>query len=104
MATGDIYFGKMSWFPWPRLRGVWYLQRTVSEANQPQLGVIPFSSVFWGPVDSMYLNPRQIVFWTNLRSDSELAKALGNPSILNQLQSPQGGAVPQGNPTGEGGR
>lgn len=88
MATGDIYFGKMSWFPKPRLKGVWYLQRGVDQNSQPQLGVAPFSRVFWGPVDEIYLNPRQIVFWTSLRADSELAKALANPSLLEQFGEP----------------
>ncbi|RJQ29943.1 hypothetical protein C4571_00245 [Candidatus Parcubacteria bacterium] len=82
MASGDIYFGKLSWFPWPKLTNVWYLQRAVDENNQPQLSVAPFPGVFWGPMDEMTLNPRQVIFWTSLRTDSQLAQALANPSAL----------------------
>ena len=40
MASGDIYFGRMDWFPWPRLTNVWYLQRGVDQKNQPQLAIM----------------------------------------------------------------
>lgn len=76
LQTGDIYFGKMSWFPWPRLKEVWFLQRTVGAENQPQLGVAPFKTVFWGPTDEVRLNPKQIIWWTTLREDSELLKGI----------------------------
>jgi hypothetical protein len=95
LATGDIYFGKLDWFPWPRMTNVWFLQRSINQQNQPQLGVAPFSSAFWRPIDEIYLNPKQIIFWTNLRNDSQLAQALANPTALQSLQSP---AQPQPQP------
>ncbi|MBU6500209.1 MAG: hypothetical protein KGJ89_00010 [Patescibacteria group bacterium] len=94
LSTGDIYFGKLDWFPWPRMKNVWFLQRTVDQQNQAQLGVAPFASAFWGPVDEVYLNPKEIVLWTSLRNDSQLAQALANPSALKQAQP-----VNQGIPT-----
>lgn len=84
LKSGDIYFGKLSFFPWPRLKNVWFLQRTLDGQNQPQLGILPFKNVFWGPVDKIYLNPQEIVFWTYLRKNSQLTEALRNPNILNQ--------------------
>lgn len=91
LSTGDIYFGKMDWFPWPRLKNVWLLQRGVNQQNQQQLGLVPFTSAFWGPVDEISLNPKQVIFWASLRNDSEMAKALANPAALAQQaqQSPQ---------------
>jgi len=86
LTSGDIYFGKLSWFPRPTLTNVWYLQRGVSENNQPQLGVLPLKSVFWGPVDEITLNPKNILFWTNIRPDSEMAKALANPNSVPPVQ------------------
>jgi hypothetical protein len=89
LQTGDIYFGELSWFPWLSLKNVWLLQRSVDEQNQVQLGVVPFKNSFWGPIDKIYLNPKQVVFWTNLKKDSQLAKALDNPNILNSSEQNQ---------------
>jgi hypothetical protein len=95
LQTGDIYFGELSWFPWPSLKNVWLVQRSVDQQNQVQLGIVPLKNSFWGPTDKIYLNPKQVVFWTNLRKDSQLIKALENPNILNsagqnqQMQQPQ---------------
>jgi len=95
MATGDIYYGKLSWFPKMKLRNVWFLQRTLDKNNQPQLGIAPLSTAFWGPVDEIYPNEKQVIFWTYLRRDSQVAKAFANPSLLQQLQ-PQAPAGVQG--------
>ena len=90
LTTGDIYFGKLDWFPLPHLKNVWFLQRSVDQQNQTQLGVSPLNSAFWGPVDEVYLNPKEIVFWTHLRNNSQLAQALANPSALTGQTQQQG--------------
>ncbi len=85
LSTGDIYYGKLSWFPIPKMTDVWYLQRGYdAQSEQQQLGLAPLSSVFWKPVDEITLNPKQIVFWTKLRNDSEVAQAIANPNLLRQ--------------------
>lgn len=98
MSTGDIYYGKLDWFPWPKIKNVWFLQRGVNAQNQAQLGIVPFNTAFWGPVDEVYLNPKQIIFWTHLRNDSQVAKAFANPNVFQQQPSP--GAPFQGPPAG----
>jgi hypothetical protein len=102
LSTGDVYFGHLTWFPHPRLTNVWLLQRGVNAQNQPQFGVVPFKNALWAPVDSIDLNSRDIVFWTSLRADSAMAKAMENPaSVQAQPQPPEGNfpATPQ-NATG----
>lgn len=84
LQNGEVYFGKIDWFPWPSLKNVWYLQRTVDSQNQFQLGVLQFKNMFWSPIDKIYLNPKQIIFWSYLKKSSELVKAFENPQILNQ--------------------
>ena len=95
MASGDIYYGKLSWFPRPRLTEVWFLQRGVDQqSGQAQFGLNKFETAFWGPTDKIYLNPKQIIFWTRLRNDSQVAQAFANPSLLQQsagLGSPEQG-------------
>ncbi|MBM3257451.1 MAG: hypothetical protein FJY98_03985 [Candidatus Liptonbacteria bacterium] len=95
LVTGDVYFGKLSWFPWPKLTHAWFLQRSVGQDNQPQLGLAPFTSVFWGPAGDVYLNPKQILFWAPIKSDSQVAKAIDNPSSIQQQTPPQGQVPPQ---------
>jgi len=89
MSTGDIYYGKLDLFPRMRIRNVWFLQRGVDAQNQPQLGIAPFGTAFWGPVDEVYLNPQQVIFWTRLRNDSQVAKAFANPALFQQQQQTQ---------------
>ncbi len=100
LSTGDIYYGKLDWFPWPRIKNVWFLQRGVNAQNQPQLGIVPFNTAFWGPVDEVYLNPKQIIFWARLRNDSQVAKAFTNPALFQQQQAlpPQTFQGPPGPP------
>lgn len=86
LSTGDIYFGKMDWLPWPRLKNVWFIQRGMDQKQQPQLGLAPLKGVFWTPIDEVYLNPKEIVFWTKVKDGSQLATALENPDAFRQSQ------------------
>ena len=97
LATGDIYFGKLSWFPGPRLDNVWFLQAGLDEENRSRPGVVAFTRAFWQPIDRVYLNPKQIVFWTRLSKESEVAKALEDPGAL----EPAPAAPPASRPAGE---
>jgi hypothetical protein len=87
LATGDVYFGKLSWFPTPHISGAWYLQRGVDAQNRPTAAVVPMKNVAWKPSDTIYFSEKQIVMWTKLASDSDLAKAMVNPESVNQGQN-----------------
>jgi len=94
LSTGDIYFGQLTWFPWPRLKSVWYLDRSVDpKTNEPRINLSPLRGTFWGPVDELRLNSKEIVFTARLRSDSQVVSAMQNPASL-------GGAPPVGLPSG----
>ncbi|MDO8664133.1 MAG: hypothetical protein Q7K44_01065 [Candidatus Liptonbacteria bacterium] len=88
LSNGDMYFGVLSWFPKPRLSNVWLLQRQVDKDNQPQISVGQFTKAFWAPMDELSLNPKEIIWWVRLRSDSQLAKAMNNPPADQQQQQP----------------
>ncbi len=91
LSTGDIYFGKFSWFPRPHLKEAWFIQRGVDAENKAQLSVAPLNSVFWGPVGELNLNPNMIIFWTKLKNDSQLVQMLnaknGNIAPLPQTNN-----------------
>jgi hypothetical protein len=82
LATGDIYFGELGWFPKPHLKNVWYLQQGVDEENQAQVGILPFKDVAWGPMDKVYLSSDQIVWIARVRDDSQLIQAFAESRAL----------------------
>jgi len=108
LSNGEVYFGKLSWFPRPRLENAWALQRAVDENNQVQISVNPVNRAFWGQTDFLYLNPREIISWAPLLENSELVKGMKDPASLQQNQGglPAGGATstfqgPETSPPGQ---
>jgi len=80
LSTGDIYFGKLSWFPSPHMTNVWFLERGQDQNGQPQIAVAPMKSVSWGPSDEVNFNSQDIVFFTRLKNSSQIVAAMENPS------------------------
>ncbi len=103
LTSGDIYYGKLSWFPQPHLTDVWYLQRSTAADGSSVVSVAALRNVFWGPVDEINLNPKNILFWTNLRNDSQLVSGFENPQALSP-GSPIGAAssAPTSSPSASG--
>lgn len=94
MASGEVYFGKLSWFPSPHIYKAWSLQKQIDQNNQPQFSITEVSKAFWGPVNDLYLNQKNIIWWSRLRKDSQLVKAMENPSALQQQQQGAPSAQP----------
>lgn len=88
MANGEVYFGKLSWFPSPRLTNVWSLQRVVGADSQIQLAVNQLTRSLGEPVDELFLNSSQIAAWTRLRNSSQLVRVFQNPGLVNVPQAP----------------
>jgi len=82
MTSGDIYFGKLHWFPREYLSDALYVVRSTGQSGQAQLGLATFKSAFWNPVGDIYLNPAQILFTAPLRNDSQIVAAIQNPALL----------------------
>ena len=100
LKTGELYFGKLSFFPSMKLKNVYLLQ--VNQQNQQSpLSVQKLSNVFWGPEDYLKINKDEVVWVTKLRADSQLAQLIkGNPDL-----TPQPGAeqqIPQQQPPSSG--
>ena len=71
LNTGDIYFGKLNYFPSFYLSDVWFLQRNANDAQNP-LSIAKFTNALWGPQDKIYLNEKNIIWKTKLREDSQI--------------------------------
>lgn len=93
LADGEIYFGKLSWFPKPHISDPWTVQRTTDKDNKVQTSIIEVNKAVWSPADELYLNEKQIMAWSALRADGDMAKLLANPQAAQQQQQ-QAGQVP----------
>jgi hypothetical protein len=89
LRTGEVYFGKLSRFPSFSLSSV-YLLQVNSQNQQNPVNIQKFSSVFWGPEDFIKLNREEVVWYTKLRSDSQLVRLIEtNPDLLPGQAAPQ---------------
>lgn len=82
LRTGDLYFGQLSRFPSFSLSHVYMLQVNAQNKDNP-VNVQKFSNVFWGPEDSMKINRDDVVWYTKLKSDSQLTRLIeSNPDLV----------------------
>lgn len=93
LRTGDLYFGKLTRFPSFGLTQV-YLLQVNRENQQNPLSIQRFRDVFWGPEDTLTINRDDVVWFTKLRSDSQLAQLIKtNPTLATPLAQPGQGAI-----------
>jgi hypothetical protein len=109
LSTGDVYFGKLSWFPSPHMTDVWYLQRSQDQSGNAQVALSAFKSIFWGPVDRIDFGAKDIVFSTRLKNGSQVvqtieAQANGQNSVESSNGNlPSGAAQGANSPSTAGG-
>lgn len=82
VETGDIYFGKISYFPCLQLRNVWYLQQTGDQDNPYSL--VKFTDLRWSPEDKLNLNYKYVVWMVKLDKKGQVATFLRNPVAMQQ--------------------
>lgn len=87
LRTGDLYFGKLTKFPYFGLKNVYLLQATADPANP--LRIQKFSQVFWGPQDFLKLNRDEVVWYTKLDPKSQLSELLKTNPELTAQETPQ---------------
>ncbi len=78
LDTGDLYFGKLNYFPKLSLSDAYLLQRNEQNQQNP-FSVSKFSNAFWGPEDKIYINEDNIVWKTKLKDDSQIVNFIKNP-------------------------
>ncbi len=76
LRTGDLYFGKISWFPKFSLNDVWLLQRSVDQNNQVSFSLVKFTEAIYMPVDRIDLNKDNVVWITQLDKDSPVIQEI----------------------------
>ncbi len=91
LTTGQVYFGKVSNKndDWMTLKDIFYLQviqpplqgqqqpgQTAPAAQQPQISLVKLGNELHGPVDEMHMSRTQVLFYEDLKEDSQVVKAI----------------------------
>ena len=76
LTSGEVYFGHLVWLPSPHLVDVWYIRNVSDENNELSQKLFPFSSLYWGPENVLYLSREKIVWWTTLSSTSQVVRLI----------------------------
>ena len=92
IVNNQVYFGHL--FPVSRdyvgMRNIFYLQAVQplqqgAEVPPPTFSLVKLGSELHGPEDMMYLPKSAIIFWENLRDDSQVVNVI-NAFIASQAQ------------------
>ncbi len=84
LTNDQVYFGKLSneTREYAVLDSIFYLR--VSEplqqgaTGQPALNLVKLGGELHGPSDRMYIPKDKIMFWENMKSDSQVVQAISN--------------------------
>ena len=77
LTSGDLYFGKMSWYRPNTLTDVRAIQQQKDEKEQPVLSLVKFmDSVVWGPAGDLRLNEKNILWTSKLTDESQVVKLI----------------------------
>ena len=98
LRTGDLYFGELTTFPYYGLSHVYMLQVNSQNQKNP-VSIQKFANVFWGPEDSMHINPSEVVWSATLNPQGRLAQLIQtNPNLTplagSQNQAPTVNTAP----------
>jgi hypothetical protein len=95
LQGGQVYFGKITTLndKFMRVTEIYYLR--VNQIVQPDgsaatnnqdISLVKLGCELHGPQDSMVINQEQVIFWENLKTDGQVAKAVADY----QKQNPNG--------------
>ena len=85
LTNDQVYFGKLSRpnSDYPILRDVYYLQVTQplqpkepGAASTPNISLVKLGGELHGPQDEMFLNKEHILFYEDLKADSQVVAAI----------------------------
>ncbi len=96
LTTGEIYVGRLSYFPKMEMTDVYLLQTVRDPNDQTKSGfqLAPLKDAIWSP-KKIYLNSDQVVFSGPVDENSEVAKTL-NKAALNSNNDSNGAVLNRG--------
>ena len=80
LLSGNVYYGHLKTFPSYKLEDVYFIQQIPpeEEEGEPSIQLLPLSSMFFGPENTIYLDKSQILWWADLSEDSQVLQTLEN--------------------------
>lgn len=89
LSNGQVYFGKLSDVSdtYVTLKDIYYLQvvqqqqqlqgqQATQSGQQPQVSLVKLGNELHGPADVMKINRNQILFYEDLKTDSQVVRAI----------------------------
>lgn len=82
LTNGQVYFGHLQNYnrKYAILKDIYYLQTAQSfqqgQPPAPNMSLVKLGSELHGPEDVMFVPKDNILFWENMRSDSQVVKAI----------------------------
>jgi len=80
LVSGNVYYGHLKTFPSYKLEDVYFIQQVSpeEEGQEPTIQLLPLSSMFFGPENTMRLEKSQILWWADLSEDSQILQTIKN--------------------------
>jgi len=78
LISGDIYYGKLRTFPCCKISEAYIIQtnKPQKEGETATTQLVPLSSLFFAPENTMHFSKNQLLWWTNLGNDSQVLKVI----------------------------
>jgi hypothetical protein len=101
LANGQVYFGRLSEpnSQYVTLKDIYYLQVVQQQlqgqqysqqtGQAPQISLVKLGNELHGPEDEMKISRSQILFYEDLKPDSQVVKAIKDYQSKPQIPSPQ---------------
>lgn len=93
---GQVYFGKLEIYNGNlyKLTDIFYVRvenpiqpEAANQAAQPNISLAKLGNELHGPEDVMYIDRDQVLYWENLKTDGQVAKAIAD-FVTNGRQTP----------------
>ena len=80
LLSGNVYYGHLKTFPSYKMEDVYFIQQIPAEEEEgePTIQLLPLSSMFFGPENTIHLEKSQILWWANLSEDSQVLQTIKN--------------------------
>lgn len=85
LTNNQVYFGHLKNYNkgYAILKDIYYLRVTDplqqgSPPQPPSINLVKLGGELHGPTDTMYIPKDKIMFWENLKADSQVAQAISN--------------------------
>lgn len=93
LTNGQVYFGKIknASTTTVTMSDIYYLQQDVQgskdekdkDKEQNQMSLTKLGNEIHGPEDTMFIQKDQVLFWENLKTDSQIVKSIKNAGKQN---------------------